>query len=136
MSTEVAAGRVRGEDPTLDHLDRDVAMVTALYRAGGDEVTAAKEIMRELSIDLGAPQRSQEWSGVFVRCQRRGWREPGDKQRCAWKLTATAPRWRNSDATCRSGRSSPAATTRTGRRRGRASGRRSSTRSEPRSRTR
>lgn len=62
------------QDPTLDYLERDVAMVVALKRAGGvDEEASAKLMVSELSASLGIKQESQRWSGSFVRCQLRGW---------------------------------------------------------------
>lgn len=64
----------REDDPRLAHLERDMAMLFALGRAGGGECPVlAKAIVAELSAELGEPQRSQNWSGSFVRLDQRGW---------------------------------------------------------------
>jgi hypothetical protein len=61
-------------DPTLEYLERDVALISALCicTAGEGEAATSKEMMTVLSAKLG-PQASQQWSQSFVRCQFRGW---------------------------------------------------------------
>ena len=74
------------QDPTLDHLERDVAMVVALARASNaDEEATAKNIVAELSTSLGEKQESRRWSGSFVRCQVRGWME--NVSPCTYRAT-------------------------------------------------
>jgi hypothetical protein len=63
----------RENDPTLDHVDRDVRMAVALYRAAGLKAATAKTMVASLSEMLGDPQTSARWSGTFVRLQLRGW---------------------------------------------------------------
>lgn len=62
------------DDPSLEYLDRDIQMVTALYRiANGLESVPSKAIMAEIDRAVGEPQMSQKWSGSFVRLRQRGW---------------------------------------------------------------
>jgi hypothetical protein len=67
-------------DPTLEHLERDVAMAVALYRANGGERASAAEITAQLSLASGELERSQKWSGSFVRLQQRGWMKEVDRR--------------------------------------------------------
>lgn len=62
------------EDPSAVFLERDIAMLLALGRAGGaNEAVSASRIIRQLSETLGTPQVTSEWSGSFSRLGVRGW---------------------------------------------------------------
>jgi len=82
-SAEVPDGFTE-RDPTCEYLERDLLMVEALHRAGGD--ATAKAIIGELSAALGEPQRASNWSGSFVRLPQRGWvvAGPSPTYRLTW----------------------------------------------------
>jgi hypothetical protein len=76
------------DDPTLEHLERDVPLVTAIVAAGDGEAVAVKQAMAQLSAGI-RPERSQLWSQAFVRCSQRGWIAEVRGKRQTWK-----PTWR------------------------------------------